>query len=211
VTDAIRVAIVDNDPIFRDGVAQALRKQKNLVIVALGSTAKEAVQFADAENLDILLVEVAVPGSLRAAQAIMQAHSAIKIVFLASTDDQELADQALRGGAHGYIVKGITGTELIAAIETIHGGKRYITPDLAWLAARSVGLVRDGSAFGKRLSVREQQVLDHTSKGLTNQEIATVLGLTVSTIKYYKTLAFRKVGARNRLEAILAVKASRQG
>ena len=210
MADPIRLAIVDNDPIFRDGVVQALRKRANILIAALGSTAKEAVQFVDSEALDVLLIEVAIPGSLRAAQAIMQAGSTVKIVFLASTEDQEHAAQALQAGAHGYIVKGITGPELIKAIEAIHGGERYITPSLAWLATRPSALPRDSASFGKRLSVREQQILDHTSKGLTNQEIANVLGLTVSTVKYYKTLAFKKVGARNRLEAIFAVKMSRQ-
>jgi DNA-binding NarL/FixJ family response regulator len=205
VTDPLRLAIVDNYPIFRDGVVQALRKQKNIVVVAEGATARDAEHFAGAKAIDMLLLEVAVPDSMRTAQAIMRAHPTVKVVFLASADDDELASHALRAGAHGFIMKGITGPDLVKAIESIHGGERYISSDLAWrLVTRPAAAPERGIASGKPLSVREQQVLDHTSKGLTNQEIASMLGLTVSTIKYYKTLAFRKVGARNRLEAIFA-------
>jgi DNA-binding NarL/FixJ family response regulator len=206
VADPLRLAIVDNYPIFRDGVVQALRKQKHIVVAAEGATARDAEQFASSKAIDILLLEIAVPGSMRSAQTIMRAHPDVKVVFLASTDDDEQATQALRAGAHGYIMKGITGPDLIKAIEAIHSGDRYITSDLAWrlVTKPAPAAPEQGIAYGKPLSLREQQVLDHTSKGLTNQEIARVLGLTVSTIKYYKTLAFRKVGARNRLEAIFS-------
>jgi DNA-binding NarL/FixJ family response regulator len=205
VADPLRLAIVDNYPIFRDGVVQALRKQKNIVVAAEGATAKDAEHFASSKAIDILLLEIAVPGSMRSAQAIMRAHPEVKVVFLASTDDDEQATLALRAGAHGFIMKGITGPDLIKAIESVHSGDRYITSELAWrLVTKPAPAPEQGIAYGKPLSLREQQVLDHTSKGLTNQEIARVLGLTVSTIKYYKTLAFRKVGARNRLEAIFS-------
>jgi DNA-binding NarL/FixJ family response regulator len=102
-------------------------------------------------------------------------------------------------------MKGITGRELVKAIKAIHGGERYITPELAWhLITRPIPARTqlDGEARSS-LSIREQQVLDCTTQGLTNQEIARVLGLAVGTIKYYKTLAFKKMGVRNRLEAMV--------
>jgi DNA-binding NarL/FixJ family response regulator len=206
MADPLRLAIVDNYPIFRDGVVQVLRRHKNILVVAEGATAKEAEQFAGNKRIDMLLLEVAVPGSLRAAQAIMRAHPTVKVVFLASTEDEEHATQALRAGAHGYIMKGITGPDLIKAIKAVHSGERFISSDLAWrLVTKPAPPPGQLADTGKPLSLREQQVLDHTSKGLTNQEIASVLGLAVSTIKYYKTLAFKKMGVRNRVEAIFAV------
>lgn len=202
-----RIAIVDIYPLFREGAAHVIRRDKSLIVVAEGTTAEDAEQLVRKNEPDILLLEAAVPGSLGAAQAILRAHQNVKLIFLASAEDQEHATQALHVGAHGYIMKGITGVELVKAIAAVHSGERYVTPDLAWRL-----IMKSASSPAQRkiadrphLGIREQQVLDHTSRGLTNQEIARTLGLGLSTIKHYKTLAFRKMGVRNRLEASLAV------
>ncbi len=201
MVDRCRIAIVDNYPIFRDGVVQTLLRPKKFSVVAEGATSEEAEQFVSEMGLDVILIEAAVAGSLKTAQAILRSHKNVKVIFLASAEDQEHATQALHAGVHGYIMKGITGLELIKAINAVQRGERYITPDLAWRLVTKP----DSSPVHSRqhLSIREQQVLDHASKGLTNQEIARILGLAVSTIKYYKTLAFKKMGVRNRLEALL--------
>lgn len=206
MSEPLRLAIVDNYPIFRAGLVQVLRRHTNIAVVAEGADAREAQQFAATKRIDMLLMEVSVPGSLRAAQSILRVHPTVKMVFLASTDDAEHATQALRAGAHGYIMKGITASDLIKAIRAIHAGERFISSDLAWrLVTKPVPPSGQITDCGISLSPREQQVLDHTSKGLTNQEIANVLGLAVTTIKYYKTLAFKKMGVRNRVEAIFAL------
>jgi two-component system, NarL family, nitrate/nitrite response regulator NarL len=206
MSDELRVAIVDNYPIFRDGMVQALQRGEGTLVVAEGATADEAELIAREKKPDVLLLEAAVPGSLKAAQAILQAHPKIKVIFLASIEDHEHAALAVQAGIHGYILKGITGPELERTLKAVQRGERYITPDLAWrMVTRPEPHVAARDASRKsNLSIREQQVLDCTSRGLTNQEIARTLGLALSTIKYYKTLAFRKVGARNRMEAIVA-------
>jgi DNA-binding NarL/FixJ family response regulator len=206
MAETLRVAIVDPYPIFRDGVVQALRKEKNIGVVAEGTTAQDAEKFAATKKIHVLLFEAAVPGSLRAAQAILSANPAIKVIFLASAEDDGHVVEALRAGVCGYIMKGITGLDLIKAIKAVHRGERFITPDLAWrLASTPASVIGRKAQSEEPLTVREQQVLDQSSKGLTNQEIAKVLGLSVSTIKYYKTQVFKKVGARNRVEALFAM------
>jgi DNA-binding NarL/FixJ family response regulator len=205
MADKLRIAVVDKYPIFRTGVVQALRRDKNIVVVGEGGSAEEAVQCAGTKDPHILLLESAVPGSLKAVQAILQANRNVKVIFLASTEDQEHVTRALHAGVHGYIMKGVTGRELVKAIKAVHSGERYITPALAWhliTQPTAVTTRRDGETR-PLLSIREQQVLDCTKKGLTNHEIANILGLAVGTIKYYKTLAFKKIGVRNRLEAIV--------
>jgi DNA-binding NarL/FixJ family response regulator len=205
VAEGNRIAIVDNYPIFRQGVVQALRRDKKFVVVAEGATAEEATRFANEKALDVLLLEVAVPGSLNVAETILGAHRNLKVIFLASTEDQEHATRAMQAGVQGYIMKGITGSELVKAISEVNDGGRYITPDLAWRLVTKPHPIGREAVSRPHLSVREQQVLDYTSKGLTNREIGSTLGLGVSTIKYYKTLVFRKMGVRNRLEAIVAI------
>jgi DNA-binding NarL/FixJ family response regulator len=206
VVDECRVAVVDKYPIFRAGIVHAIGGTKNLTVVAEGSTAEDAERIALKKRPDILLLEAAVPNSLSAVKAILHAHRNVKVIILASAEDLEYAARVVQVGAHGYIVKGITGPELVKAIAAVRGGERYIAPDLAWrLVAKpeSPRAPSDASLF-HLLSVREQQVLNHTARGLSNAEIARVLGLGLSTIKYYKTLAFRKMRVRNRVEAMLA-------
>lgn len=198
MADRIRVAIVDVYPIFRLGVVQALRRDHRFLVVGEGATRWEAERLAN-KPLDVLLIEAAVPDSLLAAKAIVQAHKNVKVVFLASVENEAHATRALCDGAHGYVMKGIGATELVKVIDSVHGGARYITSELA---CRLITKPEPAPASNDpRLGLREQQVIDQTSKGLTNREIAQLLGLAVSTVKHYKSLAFRKMGVRNRLEA----------
>jgi DNA-binding NarL/FixJ family response regulator len=198
VPKSIRIAVVDNYPIFRQGVVQALRGDKNFVMVAEGATAKDAERFVTETALDVLLLEVAVPGSLKVAETVLGSHQNLKVVFLAAEEDPEHATRALHAGAQGYIMKGITGRELVNAIITVNGGGRYITTDLAWRLITNPAL----HSTAPHLNIREQQVLDYASRGLTNREISSTLGLGVSTIKHYKSVAYKKVGVRNRVQAI---------
>jgi two-component system, NarL family, nitrate/nitrite response regulator NarL len=206
VADRFRIAIVDPYPIFLEGVVQSLRRDKRLAVVGQGATAKDAERLVHERRPDILLLEVAVPGSLVTARSILQTGHKVKVIFLASIEEPEHATDALAAGVHGYIMKGITGPQLIEAIKAVHGGERYITPDLAWLLVAKPALPATTRETKRRpnLSVREQQVLDCASKGLTNQEIAHTMGIALGTVKYYKKLALSKMGVRNLLEAMVA-------
>ena len=130
--------------------------------------------------------------------------------MLTTLDDVLSVSNALASGANGYILKGVSGLELIGALKAIYDGA-------ALRHRRTGGTIahrREGkSLLPKRvakvqgaLSYREQQLLDHITKGYTNQEIANKLGLTVGTTKVYLTQLFKKMRVRNRLQAVLAAK-----
>ena len=199
MVDKIRIGIVDVYPIFRDGVVQAIARAENLTVVAAGSTAEDARRLA--WRCDVLLLEPAVPGSLDLAKEILE-NTNTKVVFLSARVDDEHAKDALHLGVHGYLIKEVTGTELVNALRAVHSGARHIPADLAW---RLLGPTEVKRKSMQPLGIREQQVLDHTSKGLTNAQVAGILGLSVSTIKRYKTKLFRRIGVRNRLEALAKV------
>jgi DNA-binding NarL/FixJ family response regulator len=212
VGEDCRIAIVDKYPIFRIGVTQAIRRDRRFTLVAEGATAEDAQHLAREKKPHVLLLEAAVPGSLAALQAILRTSRNVKVIVLASAEDLDHVSQAVHMGAHGYILKGISGPELVKAIAAVHGGERYIAPDLAWrlVAKPAAAPAPTAERTWHDLSVREQQVLDYTSKGFSNSEIARALGLGLSTM-YYKTLVFRKMGVRNRVEAVLtASKAVKQ-
>jgi two-component system, NarL family, nitrate/nitrite response regulator NarL len=199
VADKIRIGIIDVYPIFRAGVVQAIARSDALTVVATGGTAVDARRLA--WRCDVLVLEPAVPGSLRLAKDLLE-NTKTKVVFLSASLDEEHAKDALRLGVHGYIIKEVTGSELVGALAAIHSGARHIPADLAW---RLLGPSGARAKPALALDIREQQVLDHTAKGLTNAQVAGLLGLSISTIKRYKTKVFRRIGVRNRLEAIAKV------
>jgi len=217
VGDHIRIGVVDDDPIFRTGVAHTLRASPNLAVVAEGATAADALKMAAGDTLDILILAAEIRGnSLEIARAIRDMDSEAKIVILTASDDAKLVPDAIRAGARGYILKDVSKIDLIHAIESIYRGERHITPALA--SRLLWHLIPQGtapSANGKsndaiRLTSRERQVLGLLSEGLTNQEIASKLGISVLTIKQFTNLIYSKMGVRNRMEAAAALRKSRQ-
>ncbi|HJZ34540.1 MAG TPA: response regulator transcription factor [Hyphomicrobiaceae bacterium] len=209
----IRVAVVDPYPIFREAVVQTITRCPELLLVAQGATAADARAAVREAEPDILLIDISIPeGGIEAAIGIAKGGSSCKLVVLTALDDVMSVSKALAAGVKGYILKGVSGTELVAAIKTIDGGLPFVTPDLA---SRLLTDARGGALLPLReaklkaaLSYREQQILNHVSKGLTNKEIADRLGLTVGTIKHYVTQLFKKMNVRNRLEAIQAAQKS---
>src|SRR5262245_47779460 len=205
VQSRIRVGVVADHPLVRQGLNQALGAAARLAVVAEGGTADDAIAMANGAALDILLLEIEIPGNgIVAARAISRTKCDTKVIILTASDEEEPVIDALRAGAQGYILKDVTGADLIGAIESVHRGAPYITPALASRLVSHLATCH-GTLLAKRdmvrLSPRERQVLSHLSEGLTSREMASQLGVSVKTIKKHKTLLFSKLGVRNRVEA----------
>jgi len=204
VADRIKVAVVDAHPLYRQGLSNALAGSR-LVPVAEGATAGDAYEVVESGNPDVLLLDVAVPGDgMGAVEEVLRARPGIKVVILTACDEAEHVTDALSMGVHGYILKDVSGPELVSAIEAIHRGEPYITPALASRLLMRRGRSHAPQASGGiDLTPRDRQLLGFLATGLTNQEIAVSLGMNVRTVKHYLTQVFRKMRVRNRVEAIL--------
>jgi DNA-binding NarL/FixJ family response regulator len=202
---SIRIGLVSDQPIFRTGLTEALKVSENFAVVAHGQTAEDAFRMASDATLDILLLEIEIPGlGTGAVRALCGAKPGTKVVVLTAIEDEVAIIDALRLGARGYILKEITGADLRHAIEAVHRGQYYITPALLSRVLPQL-LTRNEAQIVSRdlngLTSRERQVLSGLCDGLTNQEIAGTLGLSVKTVKQHTTLLFAKLGVRNRVEA----------
>ena len=202
---SIRIGLVSDQPIFRTGLSEALRVSENFAVVAHGQTSEDAYRMAADASLDILLLEIEIPGiGTGAVRAICGAKPGTKVVVLTAVDSEGAIIDALRLGARGYILKEITGADLRHALEAVHGGQYYVTPTLLSRVLPHL-LTRNEAPIVTRdlngLTARERQVLGGLCRGLTNQEIAAALGLSVKTVKQHTTLLFAKLGVRNRVEA----------
>jgi two-component system, NarL family, nitrate/nitrite response regulator NarL len=209
LADRIRVALLDNHPLFRRGIHDALAGTK-LSIVAEGEATEDAAQTALKEKPEIVLMDIDGEGEgIRLAERILLNLTSGKVVILTASSDEEDIAEALRIGVHGYILKGVGAIELVTALEGIFDGQPYITPALATrLLLRDKGQsLRPSKDKELVFTARDKQVLGHLAEGLTNEEIAERLGLNTRTIKHYLTGVFRKMRVRNRVEAVVRAKA----
>lgn len=200
----IRVGLITDHPIFCAGFTKAIGACANLAVVAEGRTAADALRIAKDAMLDILFLEIEIPGiGIDGVRAICQAKCNTKVIVLTALDDEVLAVDVLGAGAQGYLLKELTGADLIRAIESAHRGELQITPALASRALSHL-VKRRATLFSRdlvALTDRERELLSCLSQGLTNREIGLKLGINVKTVKYHAGRLFAKMGVRNRVEA----------
>jgi DNA-binding NarL/FixJ family response regulator len=204
------IVVIDPHPIFREGVVRTIARSEGMSIVGEGKTAADARRLAGAKTPDIMIIDIAIAGARKVIAEVAQCG--IKCVILTALDDTLSVSNALAAGASGYILKGVSGLELIAALNEVHAGKPYVTAELASRVLVAGSLLPQRKAkVAAGLSYREQQVLDHITKGYTNREIAAKLGLTVGTTKFYLTRLFKKMRVRSRLQAVIAARSQTPG
>lgn len=206
MSDPIRIAIIDDHPLFRSGVALTLAAEPQFEVVGQGGCAADAISICEQMLPDVLLLDISMPGcGLAAAQKITQTCPIVRVVMLTASENDEHVLAALEAGARGYVLKGVSATELIRTINSILVGETYVTPALA---ARLLKQVRQAPHTAARndyasLTLREEEILDEVSRGLTNKEIASRLGISEKTVKHYMTNIMEKLQVRNRVEAAL--------
>src|SRR3712207_334018 len=130
--DCLHVAVVDDHPLFREGVAATLRAQPGINVVGEGASAAEAVLLAADKLPDVMLLDVSMPGGgLNAARQITAAHPVVKVVMLTVSEEEEDVTAALRAGARAYVLKGVAARELVGILHSVAAGEVYVTPSLA--------------------------------------------------------------------------------
>jgi two-component system, NarL family, nitrate/nitrite response regulator NarL len=204
----IRVGVVDDHPLYRDGVIFALESESDIEVVGQGETAADAFQIARDSAPDILLLDMNMPGGgVNAVAKIALRCPATKTLMLTVVDDEEDVRAALQRGARGYLLKGTSSSELVKTIRLVSKGQSYVSPSFAaqLLMNRGTGessVERLSNRFPE-LSVREEQILSLIVHGLSNRLIGNELGLTEKTIKGYVTSIMEKLHVRNRVEAAM--------
>jgi DNA-binding NarL/FixJ family response regulator len=220
--ERIQVVIVDDHPLFREGVARTLSAAPDIEVVGEGDTAERAVKLACDLLPDIVLLDVAIPGGgLRAAAEIATACPVTKIVMLTVSEHEEDVAAALKAGARAYVLKGVSSRELVRILRAVWSGEGYVSPTLAAnilsqmttadaeQAAEGDGPTSPGGPM-EGLSERERQILECLVEGQSNKEIARRLFLSEKTVKHYMTNIMQKLHVRSRVEAALLAQRNEQ-
>lgn len=203
----IRIVLVDDHPLFREGVATTLAEEADIEIVGQGESADDAVRLVNELLPDIILLDISMlGGGIVAARQITEVYPVVKIVMLTVSEHDDDVLAALQAGARGYILKGIGGDDLIDIVRSVNKGESYVSPDLA---ARLLVEMQNGAGPNEPpeslagLTTREEQILKHVSHGLSNKEIGRELSLQEKTVKHYMTNILQKLQVRNRVEAAI--------
>jgi two-component system, NarL family, nitrate/nitrite response regulator NarL len=203
MTDPIRIVVADDHPLFRDGVVSSLRASDDIVVVGEAADASSALALVQQHLPDVVLLDIAMPGGgIRAATAVAIAAPATKIVMLTVSEDEDDLLAAMKAGAKGYVLKGVSARELTGVIRSVQAGDVYVAPALAFDLLREMSKPRQKDPLGE-LTTRERDVLELLATGLSNQEIAARLSLAEKTIKHYMTNILAKLQVRSRVEAAL--------
>lgn len=204
MVEPIRILVADDHPLFREGVVHSLGNQPDMSIVGEAATGQEALQLARELLPDVLLLDIGMPGwdGLVTAEKIALACPAIKIVMLTVFENEDKLLAALKAGARGYVLKGVSARELANVVRAAAGGDVYVSPSLA--AGILVALTRGRPPDPlQELTDREHAILKLIGEGLTNREIGERLHLSEKTIKHYITNILQKLQVRSRVEAAL--------
>jgi two-component system nitrate/nitrite response regulator NarL len=214
MTEKVHVVVVDDHPLFRDGVANILAGEADMEVVGQGSSAEEAVRLARDLLPDLMLLDIDMPGNgLDAARRIGEAYPVIRIVLLTVSEAEENLLGAMKAGAKAYILKGVAGRELLRIVRLVLSGESYVPPALAasllMELGKPAGQKRAAADARDELTQREVEILELLAKGMSNREIGEKLFLTEKTVKHYVTNILQKLQVHNRVEAALLAQKSR--
>ena len=211
MTDPIRTVLVDDHPLFREGVAATLSADPHFEVVGEGATADEALRLCAALLPDVLLLDLNLPGGgLNGARAVAAACPVTRIVMLTVSEDEADVLGALKAGASGFVLKGVSGRELRSILASVAAGDVYVTPGLAASMLRDLSRPRPPTRPLDDLTPRERQILEGVASGQSNKEIGRNLDITEKTVKHYMTNILQKLQVRNRVEAALLAQRENQ-
>ncbi len=207
----IRVLVVDDHPVYRDGVVMALDASEECVVVGQGQDGDQAVRLGHELQPDVVLLDLRMPGTdgLDAIRLLRIGTPSARIIVLTMFEDEASVRAALRAGACGYLVKGATREELVRSVVAVAGGQVVFAGSAATAVQRALS-VPDNASSGRTLlpmlSEREIEVLDLVARGRANGEIARRLVISEKTVRNHVSHIFLKLGVSGRAQAVAAAR-----
>ena len=210
MTDVIRIAIVDDHPLFREGVTRSLSEIGGFEMVGEGATAQDAERLAATMRPDILLLDISMPGGgLSAVASILANHPAQKIVMLTVSEANADVTKALNAGVNGYVLKGVGSRGLADILRNVAAGESYLSPTLSARLLSDLQSQQPTDGLAERLrqlTDRQTEILRLVAEGLSNKEVALRLELQEKTVKHHMTGVLSKLTVRTRTEAALMMR-----
>ena len=209
----IKILIVDDQALFREGLNTLLSVQDDFSVVGEAANGEEAIRMAKRHQPDVILMDLRMPilDGVSAVQQLRNAEVSSKVIILTTFDDDEYVFEGLQAGAVGYLLKDVSSEKLFEAVRAAARGEYFLMPSITTKVmtefsrlARSVGSI--DTAAKNPLSNREMEILQLIATGASNKEIANRLVITEGTVKNHVTNILGKLAVRDRLHAVIAAK-----
>lgn len=209
----IKIAVVDDHPLFREGVMRSLSDIPEFEMVGEGGSRDDAVRIVRDLCPDVMLMDISMPGNgLEAIREALDQCPELKIVMLTVSETSEDISKALRLGAKGYVLKGVGSRGLADVVRTVAAGESYVSPALSARLIAGLSNLPDPDEKEDplaELTEREHEVLQLVASGLSNKRVARELDLHEKTVKHHMTRILSKLKVTNRTEAALALRDAR--
>lgn len=206
---AIKVMIVDDHAMVREGLKQLLGCEEDIRVVAEASNGEEALQVAVKSHADVIVLDISMPemGGLEAISLLLDVAPKVKIIILSMYRKESFAQEALKSGAFAYILKGDSSDELVKAIRTVYKGDYYFSGKLrSSLVSSFIGEPQSGSSSEsdkyQNLSEREKQFFRLMLKGHSTNDISKLLGISIKTGQKHHTSVVKKLGTNSTMELL---------
>jgi DNA-binding NarL/FixJ family response regulator len=200
----IRVAVVDDHPVVREGLVLILQTQPDFEIVGEGESGPDALALVDRVAPDVLMLDLELPGldGVAVLRRLRERGATTRVIAFTVFDTDDRIIGAVEAGAAGYLLKGAPSAELFEAIRIVHAGGSLLQPLVASTVMRHVAQQGRPTTQGVSLTERERDVIQRLARGMSNKEIAAALGVSERTVKFHVASLFTKLGASNRTEAV---------
>ncbi len=212
--EQIKLLIADDHAVVREGTRQILEQEKDLTVVAEACDGAEAIKLAGTSQPDVAIIDISMPNvdGIEATKQIKRLYPGIAVLILTAYDDEQFVFSLLEAGAAGYLLKSVRGQELVEAIRQVYNGESVLHPTIARKVLNRFA-PKPGKLERKKpdkiLSNREMDVLNIAARGLSNQEIADELCLSLRTVQAHLGHIFNKLQVSSRTEAV--VRAIKEG
>ena len=214
VSEKIKILIADDHAVMREGTRQILEQEPDMDVVAEAADGEEAFKLACSSKPNVAIIDIAMPkvDGVEATKLIKKHDPNIAVLILSAYDNDQFVFSLLEAGAAGYLLKSVRGREIVDAIRRIHAGESVLHPTIARKVLNrfvpSTGKVAEKKTT-EVLSDREAEVLKLAAKGLSNQDIANTLYLSLRTVQAHLGHIFNKLHVSSRTEAV--VRALKEG
>jgi RNA polymerase sigma factor (sigma-70 family) len=212
---SIKVVIADDHTLFREGLKRILSLEKDILVVGEASRGDDVLKVVESTKPDVLLLDLRMPKGdvVRTLLEVGERNPVPKVLILTAFVEEESILNTAKGGAKGYVLKGVPSSTLLKAIKTIHGGSLWIDREMPWAdvfeeIAQSQSPRIPDSQVNKaieELTKRELEILRLVAEGLTNEEIGKRIFITEKTVKTHLTNIFDKLKVNNRFKAALCI------
>ena len=203
--ERIRLVLVDDHTLFREGTRQLLERDGQVVVVGEAGDGREALELIGTLEPDVVLLDIEMPDvdGIEVTRQIRERHPGVGVLVLTMHDEEPLVVAILEAGADGYLLKDVDARELLHAVQRVHAGDSVLHPAVARQVLSRVRLGAEAPAPGRELTSDEREVLLLAARGMTNREIAEQLQVSPRTVQQRLTHVFARLGVGSRTEAAI--------